>query len=114
VSYSVRTAVDGSAWAPSVTISYPPATPREPAQPPSKEPSFSVQGTEGFQPGINSGTNPQDYTGTTMLGAKVVRISMSIGAPASAWESVVAKYASIGVRIAPLASFYGRVPSAAE
>ena len=49
-----------------------------------------------------------------MLGAKVVRISMAIGAPASAWESIVSRYASIGVRIAPLASFYGRVPSAAE
>ena len=114
VSYSVRTAVDGSAWAPNVTITYPPAAPKETTPPPSREPSFSVIGSEGFQPGINSGTNPQDYTGTTMLGAKVVRISMAIGAPASAWESIVSRYASIGVRIAPLASFYGRVPTAAE
>jgi hypothetical protein len=115
VSYSVRTAVDGSAWAPNVTITYPPTPPsKEPTPPPSKEPNFSVTGTEGFQPGINSGTNPQDYTGTTILGAKIVRISMAIGAPASAWESTVSKYAAIGVRIAPLASFYGRVPSAAE
>lgn len=115
VTYSVRTAVDGSEWAPPVTIAYPaPPPPKEPTPPPTQEGSFSVAGTEGFQPGINSGTNTQDFTGTQMLGAKIVRISMSIGAPASAWEYAVTKYAAMGVRIAPLASFYGRLPSAAE
>jgi hypothetical protein len=115
VTYSVRTAVDGSAWAPSVTITYPaPPPPKETPPPAPKETNFSVSGTEGFQPGINSGTNPQDYTGTQILGAKIVRISMSIGAPASAWESIVTNYAAKGVRIAPLASFYARIPTAAE
>jgi hypothetical protein len=115
VTYSVRTAVDGSEWARPVTITYPAApAPKETAPPPSKESGFSVIGTEGFQPGINSGTNPQDYTGTQILGAKIVRISMSIGAPASAWESIVSSYAAKGVRIAPLASFYGRIPTPAE
>ena len=113
VTYSVRTAVDGSAWAPPVTIAYPAPAPKEPAPAP-KEQSFSATGTEGFQPGINSGTNPQDYTGTQILGAKIVRIEMSFAAPASAWESIVSNYAAKGVRIAPLASFYGRLPSAAE
>jgi hypothetical protein len=115
VTYSVRTAVDGSEWAPPVTIAYPAAPPpKETPPPPTKESGFSVVGTEGFQPGINSGTNPQDYTGTQILGAKIVRISMSIGAPASAWESIVSSYAAKGVRIAPLASFYGRIPTPAE
>ena len=39
---------------------------------------------------------------------------MAIGAPASAWESIVSKYAVDRCPVAPLASFYGRVPSAAE
>jgi hypothetical protein len=112
VSYSVRTAVDGSAWAPNVTITYP-ATP-SPKPPPPGEPSGGFIGSTGFQPGINSGTNPQDYTGSTMLGAKIVRISVPIGAPASAWESIVSGYAARGIRVAPLASFYGRLPSPAE
>ena len=111
VSYSVRTAVDGSAWAPNVTISYP-APPAEPAPPPAEP---AVPGaTEGFQPGINSGTNTLDYTGAVILGAKIVRIEMPIGAPASALESIVANYAAKGIRVAPLASFYGRVPTPAE
>ena len=115
VTYSVRTAVAGSEWSPPVTITYPaPPPPKETPPPPAKETGFSVIGTEGFQPGINSGTNPQDYTGTQILGAKIVRISMSIGAPASAWESIVSSYAAKGVRIAPMASFYGRIPTAAE
>ena len=115
VTYSVRTAVDGSAWSPPVTIAYPaPPPPKEPPPAPKEGGGFSVIGTEGLQPGINSGTNPQDYTGAQMLGAKIVRISMSIGAPASAWESIVVKYAALGVRVAPLASFSGRLPSAAE
>ncbi len=116
VTYSVRTAVDGSEWAPPVTITYPAApAPKETAPPPpSKESGFSVIGTDGFQPGINSGTNPQDFTGTSVLGAKVVRISFSIGQPASSLEYAIANYAAKGVRVAPLASFYGRMPTAAE
>ncbi|HXB14155.1 MAG TPA: hypothetical protein VNV44_00295 [Solirubrobacteraceae bacterium] len=113
VSYSVRTAVDGSAWSPSVSITYPAPPPKEPAPAP-KESGFSLIGDEGFQPGINSGYMPQDYTGTQALGAKIVRISMPIGTAASAWESIVAKYASLGVRVAPLAEFYGRIPTPAE
>jgi hypothetical protein len=112
VSYSVRTAVDGSAWAPNVTIAYPATPPVAPVAP--AEPSQSVGASEGFQPGINGGTASQDYTGAALLGAKIVRISMPIGAPASALESTVSSYAAKGIRIEPLASFYGRIPSVAE
>jgi hypothetical protein len=113
VSYSVRTAVDGSAWAPNVTIAYP-ATP--PATPPvaPNEPSQSVGASEGFQPGINGGTASQDYAGAAILGAKIVRITMPIAVPASAWEGIIANYAAKGMRVEPLASFYGRIPSEAE
>jgi hypothetical protein len=110
VVYSIRTAVAGSAWAPNVTISYPAAPP----EPPPSGPSVGVGASTGFQPGINSGTNPQDYVGAAILGAKVVRIEMPIGAPASALESTVANYAAKGIRVAPLAGFYGRIPTPAE
>jgi hypothetical protein len=39
---------------------------------------------------------------------------MPIGAPASALESTVANYAARGIRVAPLAGFYGKVPTPAE
>jgi hypothetical protein len=109
VSYSIRTAVAGSAWAPNVTITYP--APSEPAPP---APSVGIGATAGFQPGINSGTNSQDYVGASILGAKVVRIEEPIGAPASALESAVANYAAKGIRVAPLAGFYGAMPTPAE
>ncbi len=111
VHYSVRTAVQGSAWAPEVSISYP-APP--PPPPPPSEPPVNPGAGEGFQPGINSGTNPLDYTGAVTLGARVVRVEFPIGAPASALESTVANYAAKGIRVAPLAGFYGRLPSSAE
>ncbi|MEA2216817.1 MAG: hypothetical protein QOK19_2378 [Solirubrobacteraceae bacterium] len=110
VSYSIRTAIAGSAWAPNVTITYPAA----PTEPPPSGPSVGVGASTGFQPGINSGTNAQDYVGATFLGAKIVRIEMPIGAPASALESTVANYAARGIRVAPLAGFYGKVPTPAE
>jgi hypothetical protein len=113
VSYSVRTAVDGSAWAPNVTITYPATPPVAPPVAPS-EPSQSVVANEGFQPGINGGTASQDYAGAAILGAKIVRITMPIEVPASAWEGIIANYAAKGMRVEPLASFYGRIPSEAE
>ncbi len=111
VTYSIRTAVDGSAWSPSVTIAYP-APPAEKA--PTSEPSSGGGSTEGFQPGINSGGQQQDFVGASELGAKIVRIEYPIGAPASAWESTIASYAARGVRVAPLAGFEGRIPTVAE
>jgi hypothetical protein len=115
VSYSVRTAVNGSAWAPNVTITYPATPPPPPPPPVPTEPGTPGGGASaGFQPGINSGTNTLDYTGAVTLGTKLVRISMPIGAPASALESIVANYAAKGIRVEFLASFYGRVPTPAE
>jgi hypothetical protein len=112
VTYSIRTAVDGSAWAPNVTIAYP----VPPTEPPARAPETPVitPAGEGFQPGINGGTNTTEYKGAVILGAKVVRIDIGIGTPASAFESTVANYAAKGIRLAPLAGFYGRLPSPAE
>jgi len=111
VTYSIRTAVAGSAWAPNVSIAYAPEVAETP-EPPTGPAAGGA--SEGFQPGINSGTSPQDYTGAGVLGAKVVRIEWTIGTPAAALESTIAGYAAKGIRVAPLAGFYGTLPTPAE
>ncbi|HTC60470.1 MAG TPA: hypothetical protein VK691_10190 [Solirubrobacteraceae bacterium] len=52
-----------------------------------------------------------DLTATTELGAKLVRIEFSIGTPAAQLQPVIAGYAAIGVRVLPLAGFYGTLPT---
>jgi hypothetical protein len=108
VRYSVRTAVEGSAWAPEVAISYPlsPPTP-PPAEAPASVPSQ-------IQTGLNSGTNPADYEATAMLGAKIVRLGFSIDAPPAQLETPIEKYAAEGVRVLPIAIFDGTIPTSAE
>jgi hypothetical protein len=94
VSYSVRTAVEGSEWAPAVAIAYP-----------------------AFQPGMNSGWIYQgqlDTQAVTTLKAKVVRVNFPIAWTAAQLRATIAGYAALGVRVAPLASFDGRIPSSAE
>jgi hypothetical protein len=119
VHYRVRTAVYGSAWSSEVAISYPASTPT-PTEPPAPKESPTPKespapGTGGFQFGINSGTNMTlDVGGAVKLGAKVVRIAFPIGTSAAQLEPVIAGYAAKGIRIAPLAYFYGTMPSSAE
>jgi hypothetical protein len=73
------------------------------------------QGSATFQPGLNSGTNMnEDLQGAVILGAKLVRVGWSIGTSAAAMEPVIAGYASKGIRVQPLAEFYGTMPSPAE
>ncbi len=55
-----------------------------------------------------------DLTATTQLGAKLVRIEFSIGTPAAQLQPVIAGYAAIGVRVLPLAGFYGTLPTPAQ
>jgi hypothetical protein len=107
VRYSVRTAVDGSAWSPEVTISYAAAT--TPVSAP------TGQGGATFEPGLNSGTNMSyDVPGAVKLGAKIVRIDFLIGETAAQIEPVIAAYAEQGIRVLPLATFYGSMPTPAE
>jgi hypothetical protein len=84
--------------------------------PPAGESSFgSVSGSATFQPGLNSGTNlTTDVAGATTLGAKLVRIEFSIETPASQLQNTIAGYAAKGIRVAPLAGFYGTIPTAAQ
>ncbi len=117
VRYSVRTAVDGSAWSPEVAISYPADTSGQPA------PEAPATGAEpqpqpkagNFQPGLVSGTNMnEDLQGAVLLGAKLVRVGFSIATTTHEMEPVIAGYAAKGIRVQPLAEFYDRVPTAAE
>ena len=119
VRYSIRTAVEGSAWAPEVAISYPavssPVPPVTPPTPPVSEAPPAASAGITFQPGLNSGSSTAyDVPGSQELGAKVVRIQWGIEAPPKEMESVIAEYAAEGVRVAPLAVFDSRIPSAAE
>jgi hypothetical protein len=101
VSYSVRTAVEGSAWGVEASITYP-AT------------QSAAESPSSPQTGINSGVEPTDFSSTSVLGAKLVRLAFPIEASAAQIQPAIEKYAAIGVRVLPLATFTGRVPSAAE
>jgi hypothetical protein len=86
------------------------------ALPPAGESSSgSLAGSATFQPGLNSGTNmATDVAGATTLGAKLVRIEFGIETPASVLQTAIAGYAAKGIRVAPLAGFYGTMPTAAQ
>jgi hypothetical protein len=93
-SYSVRTDVEGSSWSPPVSISFP-----------------------SFQPGVNAGwiyNGQLDEQAVATLGAKIVRVNFPIEWTASQLKATIAGYAALGVRVAPLALFDGRIPTAAE
>jgi hypothetical protein len=120
VHYSVRTAVDGSAWSPEAAISFPEPSPvPTPTSPPPTEgsPKSPSQPSASFQPGVNAGRvypGQLDLAAATQLGAKLVRVEFPIEASAAQLEKTIAGYAEIGVRVAPLAAFEGKLPSPAE
>lgn len=107
VRYGIRTAVEGSAWAPEVTISYPASPPPPPVEEASPPPS-------ALQVGLNSGTEPADLTATATLGAKLVRVGFPIEDTVAQLEPAIAKYAAQGVRVLLVAEFGGRMPTPAE
>jgi hypothetical protein len=55
-----------------------------------------------------------DVPAAAMLGAKVVRIDFDISTPASLMQSVIGAYAAHGIRVLPLATFTGTLPSPTE
>jgi hypothetical protein len=94
VGYSVRAVLEASAWAPEVTITY-----------------------STFQPGINAGWVYQGQLDTqvvTRLAARTVRVNFPIEWTVAQLAPTIAGYAALGVQVAPLASFDGRIPSSAE
>jgi hypothetical protein len=114
VHYAVRTAVNGSAWSTEVVISYPPAEATPPPPAPPTEPAPQESSTT-FQPGLNSGTTMNiDVPGSVKLGAKLVRLAFNVNEPTGRMESAIGGYAAAGIRVLPVAEFYGTMPSPAE
>jgi hypothetical protein len=110
VSYSVRTAVDGSAWSPKVKVSYPAAA----TIPPTSPPPAPVSGGP-FEMGLVAGSAiAYELPYIQQLGAHTARMEFSIDTPVSQMESIVGAYAQAGVRPLLLAGFQGRLPSSGE
>jgi hypothetical protein len=110
VRYSVRTAIDGSAWAPEVSIAYPSATTS--ASAPAPAPT-AVGG--GFQMGVVAGS-ALNYELSFIQGisAHTARLGTSIDTSAATLAPTIDAYARAGIRPVLMANFYGRVPKAAE
>ncbi|HEV3321034.1 MAG TPA: hypothetical protein VG147_02445 [Solirubrobacteraceae bacterium] len=88
-------------------------TPTIEAPTPAKE--SPAQGSTTFQPGINSGSAAiWELPGAELLGAKVVRVAASIATTPEELEPVIAAYAEQGIRVAPLATFTGTLPTPAQ
>jgi hypothetical protein len=106
--YSVRTAIEGSAWSPSVAISYP----ADPVPAPSPEPT-PVEAD--FQLGLVAGSAATyELPFLQQLGARTARLVWSIGTPAATLAPAMDAYARAGVRPILLALFYGRNATSAE
>jgi hypothetical protein len=106
--YSVRTAIDGSAWSTEVSIAYP----ADPAPAPEPTPA-PVSG--GFQMGLVAGSAATyELPFLQGLGARTTRLVWSIGTPATNLATAMDAYARAGVRPILLATFYGRNATTAE
>jgi len=106
--YSVRTAIDGSAWSPAVSITYPadPAPAPAPAPSPTPDPTPAAG---GFQMGLVAGSAATyELPFLQGLGARTARLVWSIGTPAATLAPAMEAYARAGVRPILLATFYGR------
>ncbi|HEY5044414.1 MAG TPA: hypothetical protein VII53_00995 [Solirubrobacteraceae bacterium] len=140
VYYSIRTAVDGSAWAPEVSITFPTATPTPPtSSPPVSEsptssppvsknptnpppvsenpatPPVSTSSTGPFEMALVPGSLARTEPGIiSQLGAHSVRMEFEVGASPSTLAPIVEEYAKVGIRIMPLAGFEGTLPTSAQ
>ncbi len=111
--YSVRTAIDGSAWSPEVAISYP-AEQQAPAPAPAPAPSPAPVSVD-FQMGLTAGTaHSYEISFLKSMGAKTARLDFDINKSAASMASDMEAYAKAGIRPILLATFYGRVPSTSE
>jgi hypothetical protein len=110
VSYSVRTAVNGSAWSPEVSISYPAAV-TSPTPPPSGGGSSSGAFEMGIVPESMGPSEPGIIHG---LGGHSVRMEFEIGVSASQLAPIVEGYAREGIRVMPLVGFDKTLPTPAQ
>ncbi|HEX7290660.1 MAG TPA: hypothetical protein VF250_05960 [Conexibacter sp.] len=108
--YSVRTAIEGSAWSPSVAITYP----ADPAPVPSPSPEPAPVQAD-FQLGLVAGSAATyELPFLQQLGARTARLVWNIGTPVSSLAPAMDAYARAGVRPILLATFYGRNATSAE
>ncbi len=128
VRYSVRTAVDGSAWAPEQQVSYPaaasapapaPASASTPAPAPAAAaapaPAPAPATSGDFQFGINSGSALQWELGHIQpLAAKHARMEFDISSSVASMAPIVEAYARAGIQPLLLAGFSERMPTVAE
>jgi hypothetical protein len=112
--YSVRTAIDGSAWSTEVSIAYP-ADPA-PAPAPSPEPSPAPSPVDtSFQLGLVAGSAATyELPFIQQMGARTARLAWQVGTPVSTLAPAMDAYARAGIRPILLATFYGRNATSAE
>jgi Glycosyl hydrolase catalytic core len=112
VHYSVRTAVEGSAWSTEAAISFPAA---KESTPPKKEEAPVQSAPAGpFTMGVNAGTSTFELPYIQTVAAKTVRMDIGITSSVTEVESLVEFYAKQGIRLLLLAGFEDRVASPAE
>ncbi len=94
----------------------PPKTePPKTEEPKTEPPKAEEPAASGFEPGLNAGTNMTlDVNGSVALGAKIVRIAFESNVTAAQMEPVIAGYAAKNIRVLPLFSFYGSMPTPTE
>jgi hypothetical protein len=114
VRYSLRTAVEGSAWSTEVAITFPAEKEPEPARkevPPVEESHASGP----FEMGIVSGSAPlYELQFISAEGARTARVEFNIQTSAAEMESSIAAFAKDGIRVTPLAIFDGTLPTPAQ
>jgi hypothetical protein len=114
VHYSIRTAVDGSAWAPEVAISYRATAPSAPPAAPATPPAGSGSGGPFEVGAVVGSAQLYELPWLEQLGAHTARMEFEINTPVSQLEPVIEAYAKAGIRPLLLAGFDGRLPSTAE
>jgi hypothetical protein len=112
--YSVRTAIDGSAWSPDVAVTYPADPAPAPAPAPSPSPSPAPVSGD-FQVGLVAGSAATyELPFLKQMGAKTARLVWQIGTPAATLAPAMDQYARAGIRPILLATFYGRNATSVE
>jgi hypothetical protein len=105
---------------PTTTTTPPPTTTTgtgTPAPAPTELPVAEAPAASGpFETGVDSGTNMTlDLQGSQLLGAKLVRVEFPLATTTPAqMEPVIGGYAAAGIRVLPLATFRGTLPTPAQ
>jgi hypothetical protein len=115
VFYSIRTAVEGSAWSSEISITFPSVAPKTPpvSETPPAPPVESSSGA--FELGMVPASLAKSEPGTIAgLGAHTVRMESEIGSSPSTIAGWFEEYAKVGIRVMPLAGFEGRLPTSEQ